>query len=124
MPALDLVYDFVANSARRGFEESAVEQTLFARFRHWRGRSGRSYVFSVYAPAECPAYEDAVLMIVSRHDGALACVDLGPLPEVTLSQWRGFYRDRLSELEFQIHVLSDRAPERRALMEDLSALAA
>ena len=122
--ALDLAYDFVAASGRGGFEESAGEHMLFARFRHWRGRSGRAYVFSVYAPQDCPAYENAVLMIAARRGGLLACVDLGPLPEAALSQWRGHYADRLDEVEFQIHVLSDRAAERAALIADLSPLCA
>ena len=97
------------------------EDLYLAKFRHWRGASGRSYVFSVYSQQECPAYEDAVLLAASRRGGpALACVDLGPLPEASLSELRRLYADRLDEVDFQIHVLANRAVERRALIEDIS----
>ena len=97
----------------------AGEDINLAKFRYWRGRSGRSYVFSVYAPQECPAYEDAVLLVTSPRGPPLDCVDLGPLPEARLSELRRLYADRLDEIEFQIHVLANRAAERRALIEDL-----
>ena len=121
---LDLAFDFAAAAGPGDRDGKAGESLLFGRFRHWRGRSGRSYVFSVYAPQECPAYENAVLMIVARRGGPLACVDLGAVPELTLSHWRGLCRDRIGEVEFQVHVLADRAAERKAVIEDLSPLCA
>ena len=124
MLALDLVYDFNTVASRPEFDEDAGEAMLLARFRHWRGRSGRAYVFSVYPPAECPAYEDAVLMVTERRGGALACLDLGALPAATLSELRALFRDRLDEVEFQIHVLTNRRADRAALIADLSPPAA
>src|SRR5947209_3175310 len=34
------------------------EETFLTKYRHWRGVSGRSYVFSVYSAGDCPAYLD------------------------------------------------------------------
>jgi hypothetical protein len=95
----------------------AHEDMFHSRYRHWRGRSGRSYVFSVYAPDDCPAYEDAVVMLAFRGK-ALECVDLGPLPLTTLESLRRRYAG--PDVEFQIHVLADRSADRRALIADLT----
>jgi hypothetical protein len=97
----------------------ACEDLYHAKFRHWLGRSGRFYVFSVYAPGECPAYEDAVVLVAGQR-GALACVDLGALPDLRLSELRRLYDDRLDEVEFQIHVLAESGAERRSLIEDIT----
>ena len=98
----------------------AHEPVFLRKYRHWRGRSGRSYVFSVYAPEDCPPYEDAVVMVVARGK-ALACVDLGPLPLSTLEALRRGCDGR--DVEFQIHVLADRGADRRALIADLTPAA-
>ena len=49
-----------------GSEYRAHEDLLRRKYRSWRGRSGRAYMFSVYSPFDCPAYEDAVLIVASR----------------------------------------------------------
>jgi hypothetical protein len=124
--------DFGSDISGRGFCEDeagylAGEHLYQRKFRHWRGRSGRFYVFSAYDPRECPAYEDAVLLATNRRDGttaALACVDLGSLPEARLSEMRRLFADRLDELEFQIHVLAERQAERASLIADIISLAA
>ena len=124
--------DFFSDTGARGLCEDkaaylAGEDLYQRKFRHWVGRSGRAYVFSVYDPSECPAYEDAVLLATCRRDGsagALACVDLGSLPEARLSEMRRLFADRLDELEFQIHVLAERRAERAALIADIIAPAA
>ncbi len=95
------------------------------KYRHWRGRSGRSYVFSVYAPTECPPYEDAVLIVAARRGGGvLARLDLGPFPEARLAKLRRRFAERLDELEFQIHVLAAREGERLSLIDDLTPMVA
>lgn len=96
----------------------AHEDVFLRKYRHWRGRSGRSYVFSVYAPDACPAYEDAVVIVAARGK-ALACVDLGPLPEAELAGLRRRYAKQ-ADVEFQIHLLADRSADRRALIADLT----
>ena len=110
------------NAALSGFcedrsEYAPHEDAVLRKYRHWRGRSGRSYVFSVYTPVDCPAYENAVV-IASARGSALACVDLGPLPELRLARLqRVFGRP---DVEFQIHVLAERDADRRALIADLN----
>jgi len=117
-----LAFDETKAPAFQGFCEDkgayvAHEEIFLARYRHWRGISGRAYVFSVYAPEDCPAYEDAVVMVAARGR-ALLCVDLGPLPLTTLERLRRRYGGM--EVEFQIHVLADRGADRRALIADLN----
>lgn len=103
----------------------ADADVFMARYRHWRGRSGRSYVFSVYAPADCPPYENAVLIVAARRGGrALACLDLGPFPEPRLMRLRRRFADLGDQIEFQVHVLAERAGDRVALIDDLTPLAA
>jgi len=129
MSAHQSPYRFAASAAPIGFHESegghrAHEDWYRSKFRHWRGRSGRSYVFSAYAPRECPAYLDAVLL-VARADGApLACLDLGAMPEAALDEARRRFHDHLDEVEFQVHVLSDTRAERVSLIVDLIPRAA
>ncbi len=118
------LYDETMRAALPGFCEEksgylAQEPAVLRKYRHWRGRSGRSYVFSVYAPDDCPPYEDAVVMVVAQGR-ALACVDLGALPLTALEALR---RGAGRDAEFQIHVLADRGADRRALIADLTPVA-
>jgi hypothetical protein len=133
MSVLEACYDFARNAiaaqAAGGFEEGesryrAYEDVYQRKFRHWRGRSGRSYVFSVYAPRECPAYENTVVVAALRGGGVLACVDLGPFPEARLYRLRRRLHERLDDVEFQIHVLAEREGDRQALIDDLAPLPA
>jgi hypothetical protein len=59
-------------------------EVLNERFRSWRGASGRRYIFSVFDPARCPAYCDAVLIVAAvdaeGKPRALGLVDTGPFP--------------------------------------------
>jgi hypothetical protein len=100
----------------------AGDTVLHNKFRHWRGRSGRAYVFSAYAAADCPPYENAVLIVTARRDreSVLACLDLGAFPESRLAKIRRRFSGRLDEFEFQIHVLAEREGERRLLIDDLT----
>ena len=100
----------------------AYEGVFRRKYRYWRGRSGRSYVFSVYSPQECPAYEGAVIVAgrgESERGGALALLETGVFPEAELVEIRRRFGDRLGELEFQIHVLADRRIDRRRVIDDL-----
>ena len=120
-----LAFDEAAAPDFAGFCEDkasyvAQEQMFLARYRHWRGASGKSYVFSVYAPDDCPAYEDAVVLVAARGR-ALDCVDLGALPLTVLESLRR--RHAGAEVEFQVHVLAQRGADRRALIADLTGAA-
>src|ERR1700677_3915166 len=116
-----------AQGAPGGFCENqscncAREATVRQKYRYWCGRSGRSYVFSIYSPQDCPAYDDAVLIVARRGEGgeALALIETGCFPDADLVEMRRRFRSRLGELEFQIHVLTDRRGDRRLLIEDLT----
>ena len=114
----------VVRATAHGFEEGgseyrAHEDLLHRKYRSWRGRSGRAYMFSVYSAFDCPAYEDAVLIVASRGADALAWLDLGRFPEAELSALRRRFADRLDAVEFHIHVLADRCGDRSRLIEDV-----
>jgi hypothetical protein len=98
-----------------------AEGTLSARFRSWRGASGRRYVFSVYDRHSCPAYSDAVLVVASAltdGDRKIAFVaDTGCFPDIVIANAAAKFEDAL---EFHIHLLANAPDERRALIADIS----
>lgn len=112
-----------AASAASGF--AALSQTsLASRFVAWAGLSGRTYVFSVYAPAACPAFCDAILLAVARDDGerrVLAALDTGVFPEPILARAARELGPRVETLEFHMHLLARSSAERRAALADLEA---
>lgn len=125
MTVLDRVFEFAAAPYGGLCEgESAYlahEDVFLRKYRHWRGRSGRSYAFSVYPPRDCPGYADAVLIVADRGGRqVLACLDLGPFPDALLSRLRRRFQGRLHELEFHVHVLAERAGDRRAVIADIA----
>ena len=134
MSLLSAAYEFARDDSGAGaagaFHEGesrylAHEDMYLRKFRHWRGRSGRSYAFSVYAPTDCPAYENTVLVVAARGGAeVLACLDLGPFPEARLFKLRRRLAARLADVEFQIHVLAERQRDRRALIADIAPSAA
>ena len=63
---------------------------LDARFRSWRGASGRRYVFSVYDRQSCPAFEHAVAFCRGGRTGWRAArdrlvEDTGCFPDIVLA---------------------------------------
>jgi hypothetical protein len=103
---------------------AALAEASFAqRFRHWRGASGRRYIFSVYDPLACPSYDNAVL-IAAAYDEAgdariVLVVDTGALPDIALAR----AKEQTAEFEapeFHIHLLATTRAERLALIEDLA----
>jgi hypothetical protein len=96
---------------------------LAGRFRHWRGLSGRRYIFSVYDQASCPAYDDVVLIVaVVEADEARRIVfiaDTGVLPELTIASARKVAGDVAGDVEFHVHLLAGSRWERAAAIEDL-----
>lgn len=133
MSLLNAAYEFARDDsaawAGGGFREDesrylTYEDMFRRKYRHWRGRSGRSYAFSVYAPGECPAYENTVLVVAERGGAeVLACLDLGPFPEARLFKLRRRLGRRLEDIEFQIHVLAERQGDRQALINDIAPAA-
>ena len=100
-------------------------ESLAKRFRHWRGASGRRYVFSVYDRRCCPAYDDAVLIVAEVDaDGerrASFIADTGVLPELVLAQADERAASAERAVEFHVHLLAATRAERAALIADLYA---
>ncbi len=110
---------FVANQALT----SLADEKLAGRFRHWRGVSGRRYIFSLYAPECCPPYDDAVLIVAMRSaDGlsriAMIC-DTGSLPDLALVRARDVAATPGESVECHIHLLAASRAERDAVINDL-----
>jgi hypothetical protein len=97
---------------------------LAARFRSWRGASGRRYVFSLYRPPDCPPYGDAVMIVATVSAAgertAVFIADTGCFPEIVLTNAAEKWMKLEARLEFHIHLLANSAAERRALIADLS----
>jgi hypothetical protein len=96
---------------------------LGARFRSWRGVSGRRYIFSIFDRRSCPAYEHVVAMIVaSDPDGErriLFIDDTGCFPDLALAKAvNGIPADR--EIELHLHLLATSRAERAAMIADLA----
>jgi hypothetical protein len=96
---------------------------LAGRFRHWRGLSGRRYIFSVYDQPSCPAYDDAILIVAAVEANETRRIvfisDTGALPELTIARARKAAAAVGGPVEFHVHLLAGLRAERRAAMEDL-----
>jgi hypothetical protein len=96
---------------------------LAGRFRHWRGLSGRRYIFSVYDQAACPAYDDVVLIVavVDANEARriVFIADTGVLPELTIASARKAAAAVEGDVEFHVHLLAGSRWERAAAIEDL-----
>jgi hypothetical protein len=58
-----LIAPSIAPIERGGREFAALSRTpLASQFFSWRGMSGKSYVFTVFAPSYCPAFCDVLLL--------------------------------------------------------------
>ncbi len=105
---------------------AALSQTpLAGRFVCWRGLTGKSYVFSVYAAADCPAFCDAVVVAVARDKHGdpcrLAAFDTGAFPEPIMARVRDELGAYAGGLELHVHLLARTASHRRDALTDLEA---
>jgi len=100
-----------------------ADDPLGARFRSWRGASGRRYVFSVYDPLDCPAYSYAVIIVAAVDNAgnrtALLVADTGCFPEIVLANAATKWSGEL-QMELHVHLLANSAAGREALIADLS----
>ena len=113
-----------ADPAGRGF--AALSQSpLTSQFLAWRGASGKSYVVSIYAPADCPPFCDAILLTVARDQAGvrriLAAIDTGAFPEPVVARAERDLGASAEAIEFHVHLLARTAAERRAILADLDA---
>ena len=99
-------------------------EPLGARFRSWRGASGRRYVFSIYGPHCCPAYSHAVRISAAATAAgdrtALFIADTGCFPEIAFAKAAANWTGAAAAIEFHVHLLAKSPAERRALIADLS----
>ena len=97
---------------------------LGARFRFWRGASGRRFMFSVYSSDACPAYDCAVLVGAAvQADGArriLFIADTGAFPEPVLERARAALAGARAKVELHVHLLAESPGDRAALIGDLA----
>jgi hypothetical protein len=105
-------------------ELAALEGNALARrFRYWRGASGRRYLFSVYNPASCPAYEDVVLIVAAVAESGerriLSIIDTGALPELAVARAREIATSPDMRVEHHVHLLAGSRAERAATIDDL-----
>ena len=101
-----------------------ADDLLQRRYRTWAGVSGKSYIVSAYDARECPAYCDAVVIVVQRigeRRVAMACTDTGMFPEGKMAALSRQYRSFGGRLEFHLHLLAETRSEREAALADLSA---
>jgi hypothetical protein len=112
-----------ANAAVSAPLRALAGGALGARFRSWRGASGRRYVFSVYDQHSCPTFEHAVALIAtvgrSGERRAIAVEDTGCFPDISLAKAAARIPSG-DACEVHIHLLATSRTERAALIADLS----
>jgi hypothetical protein len=103
-------------------------ERLGARYRFWRGASGRRFMFTVYPSDACPAYDRAVLVGAAvEPDGARRIVfiaDTGAFPEPVLDRARAALARIRPRVELHVHLLAESPAERLAVIDDLVSPAA
>lgn len=103
---------------------------LSRRFRHWRGMSGRRYLFSVFplgaAPSldRCPRFDAAVVLAVKRgpDDGReiLYLDQTGSVPDLVFEGTQLKAAIAAGANEIHVHLLTECAEGRLAILCDLA----
>lgn len=96
---------------------------LAGRYSHWLGTSGKRYLFSVYDPATCPAYCDAVL-VVAKVDAfgrraIIAIEDTGDFPDPAVCRAAQAAKRAGERAELHLHLLATTRAARREAIADL-----
>ena len=104
---------------------------LSRRFRHWRGASGKRHLFSVFrigqpCPGEdAPRFAEAVVLAVGTDAAGerriLAMDETGALPDLFYDSARFRAAIAAGADEIHVHLLTDSAAGRAALLHDLDA---
>ena len=106
-----------------------VGSDLSSRFLHWRGASGRRYLFSIFplhrkaSIDEAPRFHDAVVLAVVRDAAGdrriLVADESGALPDLFYASAQ--LRDAVAAgaNEIHVHLLTDEVSGRAAVLEDL-----
>ena len=97
-----------------------LDRAIGREFHYWVGASGTRYLHTVFAPADCPALDEAVYVAVRRAcDGrrrALAVGLFGPFGggcEISAAT-------RLGADEIHVHLMADTPAARRIVLRDLA----
>lgn len=103
---------------------------LSRRFRHWRGMSGRRYLFSVFplgadrSVDRCPRFDAAVVLAVKRgpDDGReiLYLDQTGTVPDLLFDGTQLKAAIAAGANEIHVHLLTDCAEARLAILCDLA----
>jgi len=107
-----------------GVPLAALERSeLAGRYSHWLGASGRRYMFSVFDPASCPAYCDAIL-VTAKVDSLgrrtiVAIADTGDFPDPAVSRAAQAARSLGGRVELHLHLLAASRAQRREAIADL-----
>ena len=120
-----------AGRLRCGPLRSLEGTSLAERFRFWTGRSGRSYVFSVFplcpdgtAHEEAPAGEAVVIGVERAADDSRVArfvAETGGLPDLVLRSRRVADLRARPGGELHLHLTATDAAERRRIAADLTA---
>ena len=106
-----------------------VGSDLSRRFLHWRGASGRRYLFSIFplhhaaSIDEAPRFHDAVVLAVMRDAAGerriLVADETGALPDLFYASAQ--LRDAVAAgaNEIHVHLLADDVSGRGAVLRDL-----
>lgn len=93
------------------------------RFHYWTGRSGRSYIHSVFSPGERPSFANAAVVLIADDGGRRAILGVGvtgALPDLYFNSRSYSHALACGANEIHLHLASTSA-EARATAADISA---
>jgi hypothetical protein len=98
--------------------------SISSRFCSWIGLSGRRYIFSVYQPADCPAFRDAVLLAAVRdmtgQRRVVSVWETGAFPEPVLAKAQHELSAFGPGVEFHLHLVTNATGGHAATIADLA----
>lgn len=96
---------------------------LGERFWYWRGRSGRTYIHSIYTRENCPPVAGAVYVVVDVQNGARRALAVGRFPQYLESRppdMKLLCPEASASAEIHIHLLARNEECAKAVLDDLS----
>ena len=104
--------------------EVPMRAGLGDRFRYVRGASGRRYLFSVIGREDLHDFRAAVVVLARRRGGGLQALRVAELDAAGRPANRAGWPPIVPhDCCILVHLLAERADERRAVIDDLTALA-
>jgi len=96
------------------------------RFHYWTGRSGRSYIHSVYSPGERAHFTNAAVVLVADDGGRRVILGVGltgALPELYFNSRSYTHALACGANQIHVHLASTSADARTAAADISAALA-